>query len=79
MSVEPAREFVDANILVYAFDASAGKKRAAAEQLTTFFPRSRFTNRPLGYPLTKVTTTGSGPAPVARTLPKRYETCGELA
>jgi predicted nucleic acid-binding protein len=33
MSVEPAREFVDANILVYAFDASAGKKRVAAEQL----------------------------------------------
>jgi predicted nucleic acid-binding protein len=33
MSVEPAREFVDANILVYAFDASAGKKRIAAEQL----------------------------------------------
>lgn len=33
MSAEPAREFVDANILVYAFDASAGKKRVAAEQL----------------------------------------------
>jgi predicted nucleic acid-binding protein len=33
MSVEPAREFVDANILVYAFDASAGRKRVAAEQL----------------------------------------------
>lgn len=31
MSVEAAREFVDANILVYAFDSSAGKKRAAAE------------------------------------------------
>ena len=33
MSAEPARDFVDANILVYAFDASAGKKRMAAEQL----------------------------------------------
>ncbi len=33
MSVEPTREFVDANVLVYAYDASAGKKKAAAEQL----------------------------------------------
>jgi len=33
MSAEPAREFVDANVLVYAFDASAGKKKVAAEQL----------------------------------------------
>ena len=33
MSAEPAREFVDANVLVYAYDASAGKKKAAAEQL----------------------------------------------
>lgn len=33
MSAEPAREFVDANVLVYAFDASAGRKKAAAEQL----------------------------------------------
>ena len=33
MSVDPAREFVDANVLVYAFDASVGKKRVAAEQL----------------------------------------------
>jgi len=33
MSVEQAREFVDANVLVYAYDASAGKKKAAAEQL----------------------------------------------
>lgn len=33
MSAEPAREFVDANVLVYAFDASAGKKKAAAERL----------------------------------------------
>jgi predicted nucleic acid-binding protein len=33
MSAEPAREFVDANVLVYAFDASAGKKKTAAERL----------------------------------------------
>ena len=33
MSAEPSREFVDANVLVYAFDASAGKKKAVAEQL----------------------------------------------
>jgi predicted nucleic acid-binding protein len=33
MNVEPAREFVDTNVLVYAFDASAGEKRAAAEAL----------------------------------------------
>ena len=33
MSVETAREFVDTNVLVYAFDASAGKKKAAAEHL----------------------------------------------
>ena len=33
MSAEAAYEFVDANVLVYAFDASAGKKKAAAEQL----------------------------------------------
>ena len=33
MSVEAAREFVDANILVYAFDASAGNKKVAAEHL----------------------------------------------
>lgn len=33
MSAEAAREFVDANVLVYAFDASAGRKKAAAEQL----------------------------------------------
>jgi predicted nucleic acid-binding protein len=33
MSAEPAREFVDANVLVYAFDASAGTKKAAAERL----------------------------------------------
>jgi predicted nucleic acid-binding protein len=33
MSAKPAHEFVDANVLVYAFDASAGKKKAVAEQL----------------------------------------------
>ena len=33
MSAEPAREFVDANVLVYAFDASARGKQAAARQL----------------------------------------------
>ena len=33
MTAEPAREFVDANVLVYAFDASAGPKKAAAEGL----------------------------------------------
>src|SRR5688500_16684424 len=33
MSAESAREFVDANVLVYAFDASAGDKKATAEQL----------------------------------------------
>jgi predicted nucleic acid-binding protein len=33
MSVEPTREFVDANVLVYAFDASAGRKKVIAERL----------------------------------------------
>jgi predicted nucleic acid-binding protein len=33
MSGEPAREFVDANVLVYAFDSSAGNKKARAEEL----------------------------------------------
>ena len=33
MTAESAREFVDANVLVYAFDASAGDKKATAEQL----------------------------------------------
>lgn len=33
MSAEPAREFVDANVLVYAFDASAESKKAASTQL----------------------------------------------
>src|SRR5713101_881899 len=37
MSAEPVREFVDANVLVYAFDASAGKKKAVAEQLLARF------------------------------------------
>jgi predicted nucleic acid-binding protein len=35
MSVEPAREFVDANVLVYAFDKSAGGKQVAAQHLLT--------------------------------------------
>jgi predicted nucleic acid-binding protein len=33
MSAEPSREFVDVNVLVYAFDASAGTKKATAERL----------------------------------------------
>lgn len=33
MNAEPAREFVDANVLVYAFDASAGVKQQLAERL----------------------------------------------
>ncbi|MCC7033330.1 MAG: PIN domain-containing protein [Acidobacteria bacterium] len=33
MSADAARAFVDANILVYAHDASAGPKKAAAEEL----------------------------------------------
>ncbi len=33
MSAEPRREFVDANVLVYAFDSSAARKRPAAQQL----------------------------------------------
>jgi predicted nucleic acid-binding protein len=33
MSGETSREFVDANVLVYAHDASAGTKKTAAEQL----------------------------------------------
>ena len=33
MSAETAREFVDTNVLVYAFDPSAGTKRTAAERL----------------------------------------------
>ena len=33
MSAEARREFVDANVLVYAFDASAGKKKETAERL----------------------------------------------
>jgi predicted nucleic acid-binding protein len=33
MSAERLREFVDANVLVYAYDASAGAKHVAAEAL----------------------------------------------
>jgi predicted nucleic acid-binding protein len=33
MSAETQREFVDANVLVYAFDSSAGRKQQAAEKL----------------------------------------------
>ena len=33
MSAEPARAFVDANVLVHAFDASAHRKKTAAERL----------------------------------------------
>jgi predicted nucleic acid-binding protein len=33
MNAEPQREFVDANVLVYAFDSSAGQKREAAQRL----------------------------------------------
>jgi predicted nucleic acid-binding protein len=33
MSVEPAREFVDTNVLVYAYDTTAAEKRNVARQL----------------------------------------------
>ena len=33
MPAEPIREFIDANVLIYAFDTSAGKKKPVAEQL----------------------------------------------
>jgi len=33
MSAEPPREFVDATVLVYAFDSSAGRKQHAARTL----------------------------------------------
>lgn len=33
MNAEPPREFVDANVLVYAFDSSAGRKQQAAQAL----------------------------------------------
>jgi predicted nucleic acid-binding protein len=33
MSAEPQREFVDANVLVYAFDSSAARKQPAAQRL----------------------------------------------
>lgn len=35
MSADGSREFVDANVLVYAHDASAGPKKAAAQRLLT--------------------------------------------
>jgi predicted nucleic acid-binding protein len=35
MAGNESREFLDANILVYAFDSSAGTKQAAAKQLLT--------------------------------------------
>ncbi len=35
MTADGPREFVDANVLVYAFDASAGGKKARAEALVT--------------------------------------------
>jgi len=33
MSAEPQREFIDANVLVYAFDSSAGRKQHIAQTL----------------------------------------------
>ena len=33
MNAEPQREFVDANVLVYAFDSSAGRKQQVAQAL----------------------------------------------
>jgi predicted nucleic acid-binding protein len=33
MNADPQREFVDANVLVYAFDSSAARKQHAARQL----------------------------------------------
>jgi len=33
MNAEPQREFVDTNVLVYAFDSSAGRKQEAAQAL----------------------------------------------
>jgi predicted nucleic acid-binding protein len=35
MSAEAGRQFLDANVLVYAFDTSAGPKKTAAERLLT--------------------------------------------
>ena len=40
MSVEPAREFVDTNVLVYAYDASAGAKAELARVLVAGLWRS---------------------------------------
>ena len=33
MSADAERQFIDANVLVYAYDASAGRKKGAAERL----------------------------------------------
>lgn len=33
MNADPQREFVDANVLVYAFDSSAARKQRAAQEL----------------------------------------------
>lgn len=33
MNADPVREFIDANVLVYAFDSSAGAKQIAAAEL----------------------------------------------
>ena len=33
MNAEPQREFVNANVLVYAFDSSAGRKQHLAQTL----------------------------------------------
>lgn len=40
MSADAAREFVDTNILVYAFDISAGAKKDAAERLLSGLRRT---------------------------------------
>jgi predicted nucleic acid-binding protein len=33
MIAEPVREFIDANVLIHAFDTSAGKKKTDAKEL----------------------------------------------
>lgn len=40
MSAEPSREFVDTNVLVYAYDASAGAKAEKARELVAGLWRS---------------------------------------
>lgn len=40
MSAEPAREFVDTNVLVYAYDPSAGAKAELARELVASLWRS---------------------------------------